>query len=196
MSTPIGASIIARKVYRNYPICILHILLPCDLVKLDMIDFDVILGMDWLHAYYVSIDCRIRRVKFQFSNEPTLEWESHDVVVKGRFTSCIKTQKLISKGCLYHLVGVRDVDSKVLPIESVSVVSEFLDVFPNDLLGIPSERKIDFGIDFLLDNQPIFIPPYRMAPTKLKKLKEKLRTFWRSVILGQANHLGVYRYCL
>ncbi|MCF6774915.1 hypothetical protein L3H44_11020, partial [Corynebacterium sp. MC-12] len=46
VSTPIGASIIARKVYRSCPICILHKILPCDLVELDMVDFDIILGMD------------------------------------------------------------------------------------------------------------------------------------------------------
>ncbi|WMV51153.1 hypothetical protein MTR67_044538, partial [Solanum verrucosum] len=36
-------------------------------------------------------------------------------------------------------------------------------------------RKIDFGIDLLPDTQPISIPPYRMAPTELKELKEQLR---------------------
>ena len=97
----------------------MHKFLPCDLVELDMMDFDVILGMDWLHAYYASIDCRTHRVKFKFPNEPVLEWESQDVVVKGIFISCIKACKLISKGCLYHLVRVRDVESKVLSIESV-----------------------------------------------------------------------------
>ena len=46
VSTPIGVSIVARKVYRNCPVCILNKLLPCDLVELNMVDFDVILGMD------------------------------------------------------------------------------------------------------------------------------------------------------
>ncbi len=44
-----------------------------DLVEIDMVDFDVILGMDWLHACYASIDCRTRVVKFQFPNEPVIE---------------------------------------------------------------------------------------------------------------------------
>ncbi|WMV46051.1 hypothetical protein MTR67_039436, partial [Solanum verrucosum] len=60
-------------------------------------------------------------------------------------------------------------------IESVLVVNEFFDVFPNDLPGVPPEREIDFGIDLLPDTQPISIPPYRMAPTELKELKEQLR---------------------
>ena len=34
-----------------------------NLVELDMVDFNVILGMDWLHACYASLDCRTRVVK-------------------------------------------------------------------------------------------------------------------------------------
>ncbi|WMV30114.1 hypothetical protein MTR67_023499, partial [Solanum verrucosum] len=59
--------------------------------------------------------------------------------------------------------------------ESVSVVKDFLKVFPDDLPGIPPEREIDFGIDLLPDTQPIGIPPYRMAPTELKELKAQLK---------------------
>ncbi|XP_015163269.1 uncharacterized protein [Solanum tuberosum] len=83
VSTPIGAYIVARKVYRNCPICILHKILPCDLVELNMVDFDVVLGMDWLHAYYASIDSRTRKVKFQFPSEPILEWESQKCGSQG-----------------------------------------------------------------------------------------------------------------
>ncbi|KAH0768574.1 hypothetical protein KY285_004445 [Solanum tuberosum] len=65
-----------------------------------------------------------------------------------------------------------DVESETPPLESVPVVREFLEVFPDDMPGIPPEREIDFGIDLLPDTQPISIPPYRMAPVELKKLKE------------------------
>src|SRR5687767_8837761 len=82
---------------------------------------------------------------------------------------------MISKGCIYHLVRVRDVKSEVPPLESVPVVNEFPDVFPNDLPGIPPEREIDFGIDLLPDTRLIYIPPYRMAPAELKELKEQLK---------------------
>ena len=44
---------------------------------------------------------------------------------------------MISKICLYLIVRVQDIDTEVPPIESVPVVSQFLEVFPNDLPGIP-----------------------------------------------------------
>ena len=36
--------------------------LPADLVLLDVIVFDVILGMDWLAQYYATVDCRDKEV--------------------------------------------------------------------------------------------------------------------------------------
>src|SRR5688572_17063400 len=105
-----------------------------------MVDFDIILGMDWLHSAYANIDCRTREVKFQLPYELILDWKGNDVVVKGRFISCLKARKLISKGYLYHIVHVRDVDSDIPSLESVPIVNEFLDVFPKDLPDIPPER--------------------------------------------------------
>ena len=66
-------------------------------------------------------------------------------------------------------------ESEVPSIESVPVVREFTEVFPDDLHGIPPEWEIDFGINLLSDTQPISIPPYRMAPIELKELKAQLK---------------------
>ena len=43
----------------------------------------------------------------------------------------------VTKGCLYHIVRVKDLDFEIPPIESVPVVSEFPEVFPNDPHDIP-----------------------------------------------------------
>ena len=45
---------------------------------------------------------------------------------------------------------------------------DFLDVFPDDLPGLPPEREIDFLIDLVPGTAPISLPPYRMAPPELK----------------------------
>ena len=72
---------------------------------------------------------------------------------------------MISEGCLYHIVRVKDLDFEVSPIELVPIVRGFLEVFPNDLLEIPPEQEIDFGIDLLSDTNPISIPLYRIDPS-------------------------------
>ncbi|KAH0646255.1 hypothetical protein KY284_034139 [Solanum tuberosum] len=82
-----------------------------------------ILGMDWLHSCYASIDCRTRVVKFQFPNEPIIEWISSSTVPKGHFISYLKDMKLVSKGCIYHFVRVNDSSVETPPIQSVPIVS-------------------------------------------------------------------------
>lgn len=71
--TPIGDSILAKRVYRTYSVSVLHKLILCDLIELNMSDIDIILGIDWLHTSCASIDYRAHRVKFQFHNDPILE---------------------------------------------------------------------------------------------------------------------------
>ena len=51
-----------------------------DLVKLDMLDFDVILGMDLLHDCYASVDCRTWVAMFQLPNDPVIECKSSSIV--------------------------------------------------------------------------------------------------------------------
>lgn len=107
----------------------------------------MIFGVDWLYTYYVSINCRAWTVKFQFSNEPVLEWKGDSLTPKKKFISYIKAKKLISKDCIYHLVRVKSNDVDSPTIESVPIMNEF----PEDLPGVPHNREIDFGIDVLFD---------------------------------------------
>ncbi|XP_059315770.1 uncharacterized protein LOC132066481 [Lycium ferocissimum] len=134
VSNPVGEVILARYVYRGWPVRVYHKLTIADLHELQMVDFDVIMGMDWLYSCYASVCCRTKTVKFEFPNEPALVWSGDSV----------------------HP-------------ESVPVVCEFSEVFPEDLPGIPPDREIEFGIDLLLGTKPISIPPYRMAPLKVKE---------------------------
>ena len=49
-----GESVIAKRVYRNCPIRLPNRVSYVELVELDVLDFDVILGMDWFHACFAS----------------------------------------------------------------------------------------------------------------------------------------------
>uniref|UniRef100_M1DKW3 Gag-pol protein n=1 Tax=Solanum tuberosum TaxID=4113 RepID=M1DKW3_SOLTU len=207
VSTPVSESIIAERVYRDCPVSVNHKSTMTDLVELDMVDFDVILGMDWLHVCYASVDCRTRVVKFQFPNEPALEWKSSSTVPKGRFIPYLKARKLVSKGCVYHLVRVNDYSVEIPHIQLVSVVKEFPEVFPDDLPGVPSVREIDFDIDVLPDTHGISIMLYRIAPEELKELKEQLKdllekgfiqpsfTPWGTTVLFVRKKDSFFRMC-
>ena len=54
------------------------------------------------------------------------------------------------------------------------IVSDFLDVFVNELPGLPPKREIEFTIDFYLGTEPISIVPYRMTPLELQELRKQL----------------------
>ena len=82
---------------------------------------------------------------------------------------------MMSKGLLCHLVSVNDIDHDIPSIDSVPIVSEFQDVFPDDLPKVPPPREIDFDVNLELDKKPISIPPYRITSGELKELKIQLK---------------------
>ncbi|KAF2299623.1 hypothetical protein GH714_000542 [Hevea brasiliensis] len=60
-------------------------------------------------------------------------------------------------------------------LKEIPTICDFPDVFPNELPGLPPEREVQFEIDVMPGVDPIFITPYRMAPTELKELKVQLQ---------------------
>ena len=52
---------------------------------------------------------------------------------------------------------------------------EFVDVFPDKLLGQPLQRVVDFGIELHLGISPISMTPHRMAPVEFQELRVQLQ---------------------
>jgi hypothetical protein len=57
----------------------------------------------------------------------------------------------------------------------IRTVSEFLDVFSEELPGMPPDREIEFVIELVPGTAPIFKRPYRTAANQLAELKEQLQ---------------------
>ena len=58
--------------------------------------------------------------------------------------------------------------------ENIPVIREFLDVFPEELPGVPPEREVDLFIEVVQGTTPISRAPYHMGPIELKELKTQL----------------------
>jgi hypothetical protein len=70
------------------------------------------------------------------------------------------------KASLHHVAELK--------LAHIHVVREFLDVFPDDLPGIPPKREIEFKIKLQSGTTPIVKAPYKMSPVELKELKIQL----------------------
>ena len=78
-----------------------------DLFELDMVNFDIILGMDWLHSYYASLDCQTCKVVFRFPGESVIEWEGGSLDPRERFISYLRARRLIFKGFFITWSGLK-----------------------------------------------------------------------------------------
>ena len=54
------------------------------------------------------------------------------------------------------------------------MVCEYLDIFPDELPGMPPDRAVEFAIEMQSGTAPISRRPYRMPPNELAELKKQL----------------------
>ena len=118
-----------------------------DLILLDIHDFDVILGMDWLSRHHATVDCYKKEVRFCRPGETEVVFCGLQKILPTNTMTAMRASKMIRKsyqGYLTYAIEVRDSGSR---LEDMPVVKEFLDVFPEDLPSIPPDREIDFQIE-------------------------------------------------
>ncbi|GKD17375.1 putative reverse transcriptase domain-containing protein [Tanacetum coccineum] len=60
-------------------------------------------------------------------------------------------------------------------VGDISVVRDFVDVFPEDLSGLPPQRQVEFRIDLIPEATPVAKSPYRLAPSEMKELYGQLQ---------------------
>ncbi|GJR13412.1 putative reverse transcriptase domain-containing protein [Tanacetum coccineum] len=161
--------------YVNCPLRFDDRIRPANLLPIHMLDFDVILGMDWLASHRATIDCYARTVIFGNVRQPEFVYHGSSPLKSVKLISAMKARTLISHGCQGFLASVMDTSLESPNIENLSVVREFADVFPDELPGLPPAREIEFGIELIPGAEPISKAPYRMAPVELKELKEQLQ---------------------
>ena len=137
VSTPVGDTSMTNLVLKSCIICIDGRELLADLVLLDMHDFDVILGMDWLASYHTSVHCFEKEVVFSPLGELEFLFKASCLSFMPRVISCIQANRLLRKGCQGFLASVVDLQSRELEIRDIPIVREFPDIFPKGLSRFP-----------------------------------------------------------
>ena len=137
-----------------------------------------------------------------------LEFEGDRRILLTCMISVLKAKRLLHKDYEANLAHVIDKSSFEVTLDNVPVVCEFLDVFPEDLLGLPSDRKFQFGIELLPGSATVFISPYRMAPAELEEFKTQLQdlvdkgfirpcvSLWGAPIIFVKKKDGTIRLCI
>ena len=89
VSSPLGIRARIWMICRGRELEILGILLTVDLRVMDISEFDVILGMDWLTAYRVVIDCESWRVTAytQDDTRVVFQGDKHDIFPQAVYES-------------------------------------------------------------------------------------------------------------
>ncbi|WVZ76540.1 hypothetical protein U9M48_024507 [Paspalum notatum var. saurae] len=116
---------------------------------MDLVDIDVILGMETLNKWGVKIDCARRTVHLTASDGQGVEIS---------VTS--------PSGYLHQM--------EVKPTDGIRVVREFPDVFPDELPDMPPDRDVEFLIELLPGTAPIAKRQYRVAPKEKELIKENI----------------------
>nr|GEU41390.1 hypothetical protein [Tanacetum cinerariifolium] len=150
--------------------------------------FDVIIGMDWLSNYKAEIFCHEKVVRISLLDDKVRKVFGERPEEKVR-----------------PLMSDKSSDKKQ---GEIVVVRYFLEVFSNDLSGLPPLWEIDFRIELIPRAMPVAKSPYRLAPSELEELSGKLKELqdkgfirpssspWGAPILFVKKKDGSFRMCI
>jgi hypothetical protein len=152
ISTP-GGRVDANQVAQKVPLKLSERMFSTNLIILSDQGIDVILEMSWMKLHRAVLDIADQLVHL-------------DSPVNGKVILHLSVVSR-TKVSLHHMVELK--------LEDIHDVREFLNVFPDDLPGMPSERAIEFKIELQSGTAPIAKAPYKISPVEMKELKIQLQ---------------------
>ncbi|XP_074361501.1 uncharacterized protein LOC141701756 [Apium graveolens] len=185
IATPMGNYVIISDAYRECLIVVGDRNYKVNLLPMEMHDFEIILGMDWLSEHRATIDCQGKMAIFGDADKPEFVYQGSQPKGKVKLISALKASKLLSKGCDGYLAFVKDTSNDEPRIEDYPVVMENEDVSPMS-----------------------YQAPYRMTPLELQELKEQLQelldrgfikpsvSLWGAPVLFVKKKDGSMRLCI
>ena len=133
--------------------------------------------MDWLEKRKAMMNCLDKTLH-------CIDEEGNPFYLKGkpkpisvRQISALQLKRKARKGYQLYAVHVEELEQQREEnlLDTLPVVREFKEVFPDEIPRLPPKREIEFSIDLVLRATPISGAPYRISPPKLMELKMQLQ---------------------
>jgi hypothetical protein len=118
-------------------------------------------------------------------------------------------RKYFRKGCpLYEIQVLKTVEGDKPSPNDHPILREYRDVFPEEVLGLPPRRDIDFSIELAPGAVSMSKTPYRMSTSELVELKLQLKEMmdkgyiqtsvspWGAPVLFVKKKDGTLRLCI
>ncbi|KAL0458161.1 UNVERIFIED_CONTAM: hypothetical protein Slati_0443300 [Sesamum latifolium] len=115
VSMPAGGVILVNRVVRSCPVVVESDTLYADLVVINLREFDVILGMDWLASNHAVVDCQTKEVAVEINGQMKTVIVGERKVIPNCLISAVTAFNLIKEGCQAYLASVHDT-TKVSPV--------------------------------------------------------------------------------
>ena len=181
-----------------------------DLLPIKVASFDIVVGMDWMSKNDAAILCAKKIVRINTPDGGVVSVYGDKQRGKLKLISLVKALRCIrqNEAKEHFLAYVIDSQKAKPSVSDVDVVSEFPDVFPEDLPGLPPDREVEFQIDLIPGATPVAKAPYRLAPTEMKELMSQLQELldkgfirpssspWGAPILFVKKKDGSMRMCI
>nr|GFA04575.1 hypothetical protein [Tanacetum cinerariifolium] len=116
--------------------------------------FDVIVGIDWLSEHKAEIVCHKKVVRIPL--------ESGEILI---------VQEERTLGISKALSNVKVDEPK---LSDIFIVRDLVEVFSEDLSGLPPQRQVEFRIDLVPGATPVTKSPYHLAPSEMQELPAQL----------------------
>ncbi|XP_048133278.1 uncharacterized protein LOC115730148 [Rhodamnia argentea] len=146
-----------------------------DLAILTMYDFDVIIGINWLGRQRAALDCSNRVIQLYSIDHPIFEFVGSRGGTSIPLMSSLELTKLLDEGCQVYPDAVVDSMIEESRLEDIAVVLDFPNIFPQELLGLRTEREIEFMIELAPGTEPTSKASYGMSLSELKELKVRMQ---------------------
>ncbi|GJU11910.1 putative reverse transcriptase domain-containing protein [Tanacetum coccineum] len=182
-----------KKIKTDRIICRCVLMLGDSLFTIDLIpfghgSFNVIVGTDWLSKHKAEIFFHEKVVRIPLANGKVLR-------VQGERT----------KESLKSMKSTKSVKQK---LDDIPIMQDFPDVFPKNLVGLPSQRQVEFHLDLVPGATPIAKSSYQLVPSKIQELSKQLQVLqdkgfirpshssWGAPALFVKKKYGSFRMCI